>query len=660
MRRSLLSLALPAFVVGGSLLTQSPKITPKGDPSVRNDTIYSLAVKAEEHPEETFVYLLDDGVVRYETDGRGSATYRQVVQILSEDAVENWSEQSFSYAPDREKLTVNWIRVLKPNGEVISAKPTIEQKSDVPASTSSPVYEERKVLRYSLSGVAPGTLVDFSYTRERLKPYLAGDFFDSWSVTTGRTTRRSRFIVDVPASMTPKIRERSLNFARTTTEVNGRRVYTWATKDLPRIRPEPFSADSNDIYMSVAVSAPMQWQTIGAWYAGLAKDRYTITPDVRKVLDTVVARAKTADDTLRAVHRWVAQDFRYVSVSLGIGGYQPRTPATVFATKFGDCKDKATMFVAAARALGITAYPVLLNAGGGVDTTMPSIDQFNHAIAAVKRPDGKYLYLDLTSELTPVGSLPYGEQGEFGIVVHDDGLTEEIRFPLDSIERNSSEMRIAGELTPDGRFNGRYVETGAGTRQYPLRGMFTTPLDSTQRANVSRALATGIFRGASGDSLTGFEGKNLQAEPRITMKVRNGQASKRSGDTDILTIPIGGLSAWAENMVNNLDERGERRFPIDVSEIIGPMTSYSELRVTLPEGWKARVPQSLTADSPFGFYEAKYAQNGRELVVSRRVRGRTGVLPKERIEDLKSWLRQLATDDVRFIVLEHPAVAGTN
>src|SRR5690348_2876113 len=114
MRRTMLS--LPAFAaLAVSLSAQAPKITAKGDPSVRNDTIYSLAVKAEDYPEEGFVYLLDDGVVRYESDGRGTSTYRQVVQILNEDDVENWSERSFSYSPDREKLTVNWIRVVKPN-----------------------------------------------------------------------------------------------------------------------------------------------------------------------------------------------------------------------------------------------------------------------------------------------------------------------------------------------------------------------------------------------------------------------------------------------------------------------------------------------------------------------------------------------------------------
>jgi transglutaminase-like putative cysteine protease len=653
LRRTLLAIAL--LVSASAAGAQAPKITPKGDPSVRSDTIYSLAVKAADHPEESFVYLLDDGVVRYEADGRGSTTYRQVVQILTEDAVDNFAEQSFSYSPDREKLTVNWIRVLKANGEVISAKPALEQKSDVPAAMSNPVYQERKVVRYSLTGVAPGTIVDYSYTKERLKPYLPGDFYEGWSVSTGRTTRRSRYIVDLPASLTPRIRERNLNFARLTTEAKGRRVYTWATKDIPRIRSEPFAADSNDVYMRVSLSAPIEWQTIGMWYAGLARDHYTLTPVLKQTLDTVVAKAKTADDSLRAVHRWVAQDFRYVSVSLGVGGYQPRTPDKVFETKFGDCKDKATLFVAAARAIGLTAYPVLLNSTGGVAVDMPSIDQFDHAIAAVKRPGGKYLFLDLTSDLTPVGSLPYSEQGEFAIVVHDDGVTEQVKLPLDSISTNSTEMRISGELTPDGKFNGRYIERAAGNRQYGLRGMFTTPLDSTQRANASRAIATSLFRGASGDSLLGFEGKNLQAEPQVSLRVRNGQAATASGDTHILSIPIRGLSGWAQNTVNELQDRGERRFPIDVAEVIGPIASYSEVRIKLPEGWKARVPQNTHVDGPFGLYESKYSQEGRDLVITRRIRGATGVLPKERINDLIGWLQGIAADDVRFIVLEHGA-----
>jgi len=122
---------LPA---GLDRLAQAPVTTTAGDPSVRNDTIYALAVKPADYPEEQYVFLLDDGVVRLEADGRGTRTFRQVAQILTQDGVESWGELRFSYSGSREKLTVNWARVLRPDGTVVSARPTHEQESEVPAA----------------------------------------------------------------------------------------------------------------------------------------------------------------------------------------------------------------------------------------------------------------------------------------------------------------------------------------------------------------------------------------------------------------------------------------------------------------------------------------------------------------------------------------------
>src|SRR5881628_2271251 len=199
------------------LASQAPRITPAGDPSVRNDTIYKLAVNPAEYPDDDYVYLLDDGVVRFEPDGRSSRTYRQVIQILNQDGAQAWGEQSFSYSAGSERLTVNWIRVLKLGGEVISAKPAHEQESLAPVAFEAPVYSDQKVRRVTLSGVAPGTLVDWSYTVERTKALVPGDYYTGWRVTTGRLTRRSRLMVDVPASVTPRIHEENVRFQRRTT-----------------------------------------------------------------------------------------------------------------------------------------------------------------------------------------------------------------------------------------------------------------------------------------------------------------------------------------------------------------------------------------------------------------------------------------------------------
>ena len=75
----------------------------------------------------------------------------------------------------------------------------------------------------------------------------------------------------------------------------------------------------------------------------------------------------------------------------------------MLATGYGDCKDKATLFVAVVKALGFQAYPALLNSGGRVDPALPSIAQFDHAIAAVERPAGR-VYVDLPPTWSPTAS----------------------------------------------------------------------------------------------------------------------------------------------------------------------------------------------------------------------------------------------------------------
>jgi hypothetical protein len=632
---------------------QAPVITPAGDPSVKADTIYALAVDPTRYPDEPYIILLDDGVVRYEANGRGTRTYRSVVQILQADAVENWAEQEFSYSRGHEKLTVNWVRVVRPDGSVVSETPSQVQDADVPATMGDPVYSDRKVRRYSLSGVAPGTIVDFSYTVEELKPFLAGDFYRSWSVHNAHLTRRSRYILDLPAGFTPHLIERNLKFARQTQDVRGRRVLTWATQDVPKPPREEFASDSNDILMSIEVGGAMSWQDIGRWYAGLARDRYALTPAVSARLPALLAGARTADDTLRAVQRYVAQDIRYVSISLGLGGYQPRTPAEVVAAGYGDCKDKATLFVALAGAFGFRANPVLLNSGGVVTRGIPSIQQFDHAIAEVERAAGR-TYVDLTSDLTPFGELPPSDQGQFALVVHPDGVTEEVTLPLAAPGDNLSQTVISGTLSPEGLITASYLERGRGSRQYPLRNLFTSNIDSTHRADFARSIASKLYPGATADSLQIFDGRDLQADTRVALKIVNGQAARPAGTsrkTLILTLPVGSMRGMADAAAA-LEAKGARVYPLDAAKLFGPISGLTELTLTLPPGWRTQLPPTVEVEGKWGKYSSRYTQEGQTLRMVRRLEGARGIYPPDDLYDLTAYLRAVAKDDVPYLVIE--------
>jgi Transglutaminase-like superfamily len=430
-------------------------------------------------------------------------------------------------------------------------------------------------------------------------------------------------------------------------------VYEWATASVPKPPPgEPFAADSNDVGVGVAVSSPEHWSDIARWYAGLSRDRDAVTPELDARLAAIVQGATTAADSLKAVHRWVAQDFRYVSIALGIAGYQPRTPAAVLESKYGDCKDKATLFVALARRMGFQAFPVLLSAEGGVDSTLPTVQQFDHMIAAVERPGG-YRFVDLTAADVPWGELPASEYGSFALLVRPDGRGEEVRLPLDSAGANLATDSLVGSLSADGIFTGRLSRTRSGRTQVPLRAALSRSFTPNERAEIAHNVANEEFDGADGDSLQLFDGRDLNAPARIAVVIRNAPAVSSAGpNSGILRLPLRPL--FSSGQVDEVASHVPRRYPIDMAQVLGPGAFDQLYLITLPEGWRARLPPPVRVSGAYGVYASSYAQDGRQLRIERSGRGVRGIQPPDKVADLVTFLRAIARDDARLILIDHP------
>ncbi len=623
-----------------------------------SDSVVKLAVNPATRPGAQIVTLLDELVFRVEADGRSTRRYRQVLQLVTDPAARAKSEQSFGYAPNHQGFILNWVRVLKPTGEVVSNKAALEQDSDVPASMSNPVYQDQKIRRLSLVGVNAGTILDMSWTVEEKAPYRAGDFYEIRFVNSPVDVVRFHYVLDAPATLQPRILEYNTEIKRTDLLANGRRVTTWAASNLPHVVGEPFLADSNSVIQSIVVSAPSTWADLATWYYGLSKDRYTLSADVAKRVDSVVsaAKARTRLDTIKALHRWVAQDVRYVSVSLGIGGYQPRTPAQVLSTGFGDCKDKATLFVAAARKYGIDANTVLLASSGKTNRSAPSIFQFDHAIAAVRDGNG-WTFTDLTAESIPYGIIPLTYQGGMGLMVLADGRSEQVTFPLSPIDSNTNVVRVVGTLQSDGAVNVSVDERSTGALSLRARQSFYSPVDTSQRSAAMRALSNVYFKDGSADSLVAFNGKDLAADVHISFRAMAGSALRSVGNIKLFTIPPA-LRGPAQNfsaLAKALAAAPPRKFPIDASRIIGPSVSATQFELTLPAGWTADLPKNVVTTSIAGRYETVYSQEGRLLKITRRITGARGIYPPIRIDEVVGWLRSIAADDVEFIQLKPPA-----
>jgi hypothetical protein len=167
-------------------------------------------------------------------------------------------------------------------------------------------------------------------------------------------------------------------------------------------------------------------------------------------------------------------------------------------------------------------------------------------------------------------------------------------------------------------------------------------------------MAGNLYPDAQGDSLVVFDGKDLSATPRIAVHFHGGQAVTRSGASAILNLGATGGAAPFGRMADELAAEGPRRMAIDAKQVVGPLTVVGELRITLPDGWKARLPANDSATSEFGTYVARYSQDGRDLVITRQISGTNGVFPPDKVGDLITWLRAIGKDRTPFIVLDTP------
>src|SRR5262249_7390383 len=171
-------------------------------------------------------------------------------------------------------------------------------------------------------------------------------------------------------------------------------TWRWERRDVPALPDEPASASGPSWRDWFVMSPhpgpavpPMPGRTfadsadVARWLVGLARTGGAPAPSVASAAASVGGTAAPLARA-RALGRSV-QSINYVSVSVGLArgeGYRPHPAADVLQAGFGDCKDKANLFCALARAAGLEAWLVSASTEGRdhVRPEWPSPGQFNH------------------------------------------------------------------------------------------------------------------------------------------------------------------------------------------------------------------------------------------------------------------------------------------
>ena len=141
---------------------------------------------------------------------------------------------------------------------------------------------------------------------------------------------------------------------------------------------------------------------------------YPLPADWEAKIDRIAAEHPTPDARAFAALRLVQDELRYVSLSVGAGGYFARMPEEVIAAGFGDCKDKSLLLRVILSRLGIDAAVALtdLDAGYSLPEELPTPYVFDHMILRATL-DGRAVWMDPTGS-HQAGGLGTAAQPDYG------------------------------------------------------------------------------------------------------------------------------------------------------------------------------------------------------------------------------------------------------
>ncbi len=148
------------------------------------------------------------------------------------------------------------------------------------------------------------------------------------------------------------------------------------------------------------------WKEFGFWmYDKLIFNRNQLSPNTVVKIKNLVKNASTSIEKAKIIYEYVQNKTRYISVQIGIGGWEPITANKVDDVGYGDCKGLTNYTKALLDAVGVKSYHTIVYAGNNknIDNDFTAL-QGNHMILNLPN-EGNDIWLECTSQTIPFGFL---------------------------------------------------------------------------------------------------------------------------------------------------------------------------------------------------------------------------------------------------------------
>lgn len=332
------------------------------------------------------------------------------VKVLDANGVAKFSTLQFPFDPLSEEIFLNSLVVKDADGKVLSEGNVSD--SYVVDDKTTETATQRKTLLVPVRGLQPGCTLEYRISWRDFgggfqAPFLQHTFSDSLPVL-----RSALLVSAVPEhlkhSQSPAVPD----------PVKTDDTRLWVV-DTPVIyKREPLQEPTEKFLPTVWLGGgSSEWKTVCADYLSEIREKLAVSPAVCDAAQCETEGVKTNEEKIPALSRFVQRTLTYKALEFGRRARIPNSASTTMENRYGDCKDHAVLLQQMLEASGVTAHLALVNTVGGVQETLPSLEQFNHMIVVIPGREGDR-FVDATCKEANMNShAPAGLAGKKALVL---------------------------------------------------------------------------------------------------------------------------------------------------------------------------------------------------------------------------------------------------
>ncbi|WP_457423988.1 DUF3857 domain-containing protein, partial [Roseateles sp. P5_E7] len=343
-----------------------------------------------------------------------TATWLHLQHVaLDTSTLREVSEPQISFNPAYQQLVIHQIGVIRSGQRLDRLKDARIELMRREQLLERQMIDGVRTALVVISDVRVGDIVDVAYTLVGESPIFDGRFAALLPVAGDVPIDRLHLRVEGPAERRLQVKSLATDLQPERFEEGGRQVLRVLREHVPAVVEEAATPPWFKVYPAIHISEYASWAEVNQW----AQTLFVAEPANAAVAERVAALKAvggTPEQQVAAALRFVQDEVRYFSASLGESSHRPKPASRTLAERLGDCKDKTLLLNALLTGLGLDARPTLVSVqrNRGINNFLPSHDVFDHVISRVQIGEQVY-FLDPTLNgqglsLEKRGYLPYG------------------------------------------------------------------------------------------------------------------------------------------------------------------------------------------------------------------------------------------------------------